>query len=571
MSQFRTTADILDEVLQKSGEPTNGNSLYETIARTYLNKAHHAIVGGGNLFNLDVDEPWVWARSRHPIVLELEPAYITGSVTVTYGDINITFSSPPSASLEGWFFQVIGKSTIYRLTEHTTSVAAAVLDSAFVDDSGTYKFRAFKLDYEIKPAYLYVDEKNDRIDFQEGTAYTTRTASLTHGSYTPSNYLSQVVAQLNSISTSSITGTHDSVIKRNTINGASALRFLGVSGANAKRSALPTLGFDILDYTTATAAVSYTSSYTPNSISRLIEPFKLFTSQGCQPFVYSSDPIRMQEDYPMHLTREGVPDRFVRLTEENDGTIWVRFNAYPKYKTKLMLDWIPTPIDLQDNSVSAPALPRGDVDTLIHAASAFLCLDKEDSKYELYANLAKAGLQGMKKKNHSLLHRTGATFGQMVPRADLMERKTALRYGYTVSGSTASQVTAAETPESMIQVILGYANFQTGATVNTVAARTLPSNRQLFSLIIKHSQSFTGAALAAVNLDVGVSGDPTRFISNFDVMQAVASTAQDSQLVMYFPATATDIQVRARSNGANLSALTQGSVTLYFQEWVVTS
>jgi hypothetical protein len=568
MSQFRNTADVLDEVLQKSGEPTNGNSMYETIARTYLNKAHHAIIGGGNLFNLEVDEPWVWARSRHPIILELEPAFKTGTALVTYGDINITLSSIPSASLEGWFFQVAGKSTIYRLTSHSAGFGAAILDSAFVDDSGTYSFRVFKLDYEITPAYLYVDSKNDRLDFQEGTAFTTRTASLTHGSYTPTNYLSHVIAQMSAVSTSSITGTHDSVIKRNTINGASVLRFLGASGASAKRSALPTIGFDILDYTAATAAVSYTSSYTPNSISRLIEPFKIFTSQGCQPFVYSSDPIRMQEDYPMHLTKECVPDRFVRLTEENDGTIWVRFNSYPKCKTKLMLDWVPTPIDLQDNTVSAPSLPRGDVDTLIHAAAAFLCLDKEDSKYELYANMAKAGLQGMKKKNHALLNRTGAAFGQIVPRGDLTERKSALRYGYTVSGSTASQV---ETVESMISATLSYAAFQTGATVSTVSARTLPSNRQLFSLIVKHSTNFTGAAMASVVLDVGVSGDAAKFISSFNVMQAVSSSAQDSQLVMYFPATATDIQVRARSSGANLSALTQGSVTLYFQEVIVTT
>lgn len=573
MAQFRTTADILDEILTKSGEPTNGNSPFEARALLYANKVHHAIIGGGNIFDITVDEPWVWARSRFPIILELEPAYITGTVTCTVNDVNITFSAAPSASLEGWHFQVSGKSTVYKITQHAAADTLAQIDSSFLENSGAYTFRAFKLDYEILPKYMYIDNSNDRLDFQE-TASATLSATLTHGAYTPANLINHIAAQVDATGANSYVGTFDSVLKqfmlsRTSTTAGTLFNVLGATGANVRRTALPLIGLNQIDYTGNT---TYTSSYTPNSISRLIEPFKLFTSElweGKHQFIYSSDTIKMQEDYPIAQTRQRVPDRFVRLTEENDGTVWVRFNAYPKNKTKVSIDWIPTPQDLQDNAASTVRVPRGDVDTLIHGACAFIAMDKEDDQLDKFIGMTKSGLQAMKKKNHGQLFRTGEYFGQMVPRLDQTNRHAQLRYGYTVSGSTAAATTA-ESVQSMVSVTISYASFQTAATVNTVVARTLPVNRSLFALITKHSTSFTGAGITTVSVDVGITGDPTKFINAFSVSQATAASAQDSSLTLFYPAAATPINVRMTSVGANLSALTQGSLVLYFQETIVT-
>lgn len=568
MAQFRTTADILDEILQKAGEPTNGNSPYESLAVTYANKAHHAIIGGGNIFNLTVDEPWVWARSRFPIVIELEPAYTTGTITATVNDVNITFSSAPSASLEGWHLQVSGRPTVYKIMKHTAADTSAQLDSSFLEDSGVYNFRAFKLDYEVIPAYVYVDNYNDKIDFQEGTAFTTRTASLTHGAYTLSNLILHAAAQMDTAATSSITGGYDSVLKQNAVTCSSSFKMLGATGSNKRRSALPLLGFDRIDHT---GAQTYTAAYTPNSIARLIEPFRIFSvpAGSDKEFIYSTDPIKMQEDYPISMTEQRIPDRFVRLTEENDGTVWVRFNAYPRYKTKIVMDWIPTPEDLQDNAASFPKLPRGDVDTLIHGAAAFIAFDKEDTKFDSLIKLTEAGLQSMKKKNHWLLHRTGEFFGQIVPRADLQVTPRRLNFGYTVSGTTAAQTTA-ESVQSMIAVTISYSSVQTAATVGLVTARTLPTNRSLFALIAKHSTPFTGAGITSVSVSLGISGDATRFINGFSVNQATAASAQESSLVLYYPAAETPIIAQFTSVGGDLSALTQGSLVLYFQETIVT-
>lgn len=565
MAQFRTTADILDEILTKAGEPTNGNSPYETQALTYANKVHHAIIAGGTIFNVNVDEAWTWARARNPIVLQLEPPYLGGSVNFTYGDNNITFTTASSVSLEGWNIQAANLSTVYRIVNHTAASTTAQIDASFVDSTGQYGFRAFKTDYEVFPAYLYVHSKNDRLDFQE-TASSTLSVTLTHGAYAPQLLLNHVVSLMGAAGTAAYGGTYDPVIKSFNVTGSGTFGLLGVSGTNYRRSALPALGFDHLDFT---GSQSYTSTYTPNQVARLIEPFKIYTYEGGDPFIYSSDPVRMQQDFPVSLTGMRTPTRFAVLNEYPDGSVWVRFNSYPKAPLKVSIDWIEQPQDLQDNRASVPKLPRSDLDVLIHGAASFIAFDKEDTKQEGFVVIAKAGLDAMQVKNRSQLFRTGEEFAQQVPREDLWRRRQErFNYGYTVSGGTPVSSTAQST-QQMTQVSLSYTQFKTNATVNTVTARTLASNRTLFALIVKHSQQFTGAAVSALSLDVGIAGDPTKFINGFNPLQPVSASAQDSALVLYYPALDTPIQVRMTAVGANLTALTQGSVDLFFEETIV--
>lgn len=562
MAQFRTSADILDEILLKSGEPTNGNSQFESRAVTYANKVHHAIIGGGNIFNINVDEPWVWARSHAPIVMELLPAYSTGSVACTLDDVNIVFTSAPVDSLEGWHFQINGTGTIYKLVQHSAGSVNAVLDSAFVDTSNSYKFRAFKLDYEILPSYMYIDNSNDKVDFMEGTVSTV-SATLTHGSYTPSNLISHIANRCQAAGTKTYSGSYDSVLKQFSLSQTGTVfSVLPVTGVNYKRNGLTNAGFDVLDYT---GAQSYTSTNTPNQVSRLIEPFKLFVTDRSQPFIYSSDPIKMQQDYPIAFTTERVPDKFVRLSEDHAGTMWVRFNSYPKFKTKIMIDWIQQPVDLQDNRASFPMLPRGDVDTLIHGACAFIAWDKEDSKYSGFLDLTKTALEAMKKKNHGELFRTGEYFGQITPRLDYLNVQKTLRYGYTSSGG--SMGTSASTTQVLVAVTMSYTAFQFAGTAFSVNALTLPSSRMISSLIVKNSLSFGGPGIVSMACNVGYSASATYFINGFDPSQTAGAT--DSFVGLFMPGADTNISVQVTSTGANLSALNQGQLILYFQESIV--
>ena len=433
MSQYRNTFDILDEILAKAGEPTNGNSPFETTALTYANRAHAEIIGGASIFNLEVAEPWVWARSRYPMVLELQPA-VSDTASFVSASTSFTFGNAPTTSLEGWHIQASGKSTVYKITQHSAASTSAQLDSSFVDAGGSQGFRAFKLDYEVVPTYLYIDNYNDRIDFQDGTAGTTHAAVLPHGSYSLQGFATQIATSMQSAGlNTTYAGSYDAVLRQFSITSNTTFAMLGATGANVRRSVLPTFGFDYLD---ATGSVGYTASYMPGRIARMIEPFKIFTGGTRQPFIHSSDPIRMQEDFPLHLTRERIPDRFIRLTEDKDGAVWVRFNGFPDQLTKVQIDWIPTPLDLQDNTASTVLLPRQDVETLIHVAAARLLHDKEDSKFSTISDLAKAGLQNMMKNNRLLLQRTGEWFAQIVPRQDyLHDERNRLKYGYTAGNN----------------------------------------------------------------------------------------------------------------------------------------
>lgn len=571
MGQFRNIADIADEVLQKSGEVTNGNSAYEGLVIKYLNKVHQALVGGGNIFSIEVDENWAWARSRHPMILELEPCIVSGTVTVTAGDVNIILSSPPAKSVQGWYFQLNKdgqKQTVYRVTYHEAGTAEAVLDSAMLDETGTYDFRLYKLDYELIPAYMYVDRTNDKIDFiQSGT--TKLTATLTHGSYTPGTLLDHVIAQLNAAGgNTAYTGSYDYVTRKFTLNSSLAggliFTLLGATGTNRLRSALPLLGFDRLDFS---GLGTYTSGYVTNGISRLVAPMKVFTNESSDDEIEMTDQAALDEEMPIAYANERIPRRFAKIHHENDGTLVVRFDSYPRYKTKVMIPWVPVPIDLQDNDASIPLVPRAEIDVLIHGATTFILFDKEDDKWEKTLSVTKAQLEAMQKKHRSELRRSGSNFAQIIPREDLYSgNRKRLRYGYTANPGSGQ---ASSTGNTTNKKTLTYLDFQTGALTKSVVARILPSNRTLHSLIIKHSQEFLGGMITSLVLDVGTEANPTQFVNGFDVMQAVGPGAQDNVMVVFYPSINTPIKVRATAVGDNLSQLTQGVVDIMFDESVI--
>lgn len=567
MAQFRTTADIKLEVLHKAGEPINGNSSYDGKAMTYLNKAHQAIVGGGSIFSLKVDESFTWARAKNPIILELQPAFFTGTLTCVNEARSVTFSNPPTSSIEGWHVKIDGDSTVYKLTEHTASQPSGTIDSGFMGVSGTFTFKAFKLDYEISPRYLVIDSSNDRFNFIE--VVTELTVSLTHGSYTPAELATHMTTILNAhVSTvATYTVTYDAISKQFTLlsnlSGMGAVhKLLGATGTNRKRSALPVLGFDNLDYS---GAASYTSTYMIGAISRLIEPFKIFRNQNC-PFITSTDPILLEQGHPLSGVRECVPELFAKITEDFSGTIIVRFNSYPKERMKVEVNWVEVPHDLQNNDASFPLIPRKEIDTLIHAAASFIMFDKSDSKFVDTIALVGKQLEAMEKKNRSELFRTGENFGQIVPRLDLTEKKRFLRYGYEQGSGTSGQQLDATSFPIMNKVTLTYADFSDGSLSKAILARTLAGNRSLFAVLMKHSVAFGGGLVSAATLSLGPAAAPTQFVNAFDVFQSVASGAQESAVLMYFVGTASDINATLTTVGGNLNTLTHGSVDIYFQE-----
>lgn len=115
-------------------------------------------------------------------------------------------------------------------------------------------------------------------------------------------------------------------------------------------------------------------------------------------------------------------------------------------------------------------------------------------------------------------------------------------------------------------VDLAYGAFSIAATSKQVKAFSLPAGCILMGVAMKHSTLFTGSSISAATCDLGTTGDPDKFLSAFDVHQSVADSAFVNATVQNIQsfANATDIFVRANSTGANLSALSQGTVRIYY-------
>lgn len=438
MSNFRNTADLVDAILRRSGEPTNGNSAFEEDALLYANHIHQTIISGGSEFNVDVDIPWTWARAEEPIHIELQPKYEDGTISLTEGSSNGVFSSAPAISLLGYHIRPGKRDSIFKIVSHSAGQTAFALDAAYDGDTdATLEYRAFKLDYELTPRLIVRSGENDRIDFEE-TDGTEITATIPAGSYTASALASAVATALDLAGASTYTVSYTERTGLFTLlsdggGGGGIFELLGASGTNATRSLLPTLGFAPEDLA---SALTYTSGTELGAVSRLIEPARLYKDRYQEGQVFGMDPLTFSEDYPLPLVREGYPTRFTKIREDARGRITVRFNNYPREKTKVDFDYIPVPLDLKDNTASVPLIPRKFARLLEFGAAYYIMLDKEDSKGNTFLQLANQLLLAMKKQNQNELQRVGTDFGETVPRSDLDPKYSRrLNYGYTADGN----------------------------------------------------------------------------------------------------------------------------------------
>jgi hypothetical protein len=424
LAQFRTTADIMDLALTNAGEVTNGNSPYESDLLNKLNRVHFSFIAGGTIAlgsdaTVEVDEVWPWALSKRPMILELQPKITTGTVAITLGSEGVTFSSGPSVSVAGWYLKVDGKEGTYRIASHTAASTSAELDGAWpltTVTAGT--FTLFKLDYDLVPSYLVIDDTHNKLDFKKTSAGSTLTATLTAGAYTPSALATHVATQMTTAASGpTITGSYSSVTKLFSFTtdaaGTTTLIPYFATGTNQKQSAHKLLGFDDEDLS---AGTTHTSVYSLGGIARLVEPMRIQRGEKMQ--IYGLDKESFSRDFPPNEIQEGVPTKFSVIYEGDSGDLKVRFNKYPEEKTRIEIDYIPVPRDLKDNAGSIPLVPRKFVDILEDAATFYIMLLKHDNRAGEYAGLVKGKLQSIVNQHRGSLLRTGDSFGRIIPRRD---------------------------------------------------------------------------------------------------------------------------------------------------------
>ena len=148
MLQF--TSEIINDVLFRAGESTDGSSDYASAALDYVNRGYRAIWLGGGEFVPGLNEPWLWLKKDPPGVIILQPPVNAGSLAVTQNSASITFSSAPAASQAGNFLQVTGFSDIFRILTHNAGSTAATIDGPWTGTTAAAAaYNVYQLGYSL--------------------------------------------------------------------------------------------------------------------------------------------------------------------------------------------------------------------------------------------------------------------------------------------------------------------------------------------------------------------------------------------------------------------------------------
>jgi hypothetical protein len=145
------SASVLKKsVLFRAGELTDGTSPYDSKALEYINQIYRSVLAGGNEFEVELGQPWVWARALQPATIVLKPKYSTGTVTVSNGATGATLSVASIESMAGQWFKVVGRPEVFRITAHSAGNIGLTLDTPYTDESGSgLSFEIYRIEYDL--------------------------------------------------------------------------------------------------------------------------------------------------------------------------------------------------------------------------------------------------------------------------------------------------------------------------------------------------------------------------------------------------------------------------------------
>lgn len=148
MSNYQYSSDLIEDILDRAGEPTDGTSDFDASALKYLNRAYQALWNGGGEFESQINETWWWLQTEGNIILQ--PVISLDTVSVTNNSDSITFSSAPVPSVSGYFFRVTDHADVFKIATHTASTTNATLDSIYTGETkAAASYKLMKLDYSV--------------------------------------------------------------------------------------------------------------------------------------------------------------------------------------------------------------------------------------------------------------------------------------------------------------------------------------------------------------------------------------------------------------------------------------
>ena len=155
MANLATSADLLDDILFRSGEPKNSSSDFYAQALIYLNRAYRSIWMGGAEWLSNNNEDWWWLKSEASLILD--PLLDTGTINVTNNSTSAIFSSAPAASKTGWFIKIDDHPDVFKISSHTAGQQAFTLDTVYTGTTDTTAaYKCMHLEYDIASDLLKV-------------------------------------------------------------------------------------------------------------------------------------------------------------------------------------------------------------------------------------------------------------------------------------------------------------------------------------------------------------------------------------------------------------------------------
>jgi hypothetical protein len=160
-----TAQDIVSQALRFAGEVTDPlpavtASEYRPKALEYVNRLYLACVAGGNEFDVEMAEPFPWAISQTPGILNLRPG-IDVIASLAQGALNGTLSTAPvdqygnQVSIQGSFIQFENYSDMYIVTSHIAGQTAFTVDASYLNPTQTNSNASvYFLNYTIGPNIL---------------------------------------------------------------------------------------------------------------------------------------------------------------------------------------------------------------------------------------------------------------------------------------------------------------------------------------------------------------------------------------------------------------------------------
>lgn len=162
MTTSQSTADLIRQALGFAGEVDTGNSPYHAKCTPWINKLHEDILSGSSMFDVDVGQPFPWARSENPKTIILKAPYTSGGVTLTNGSASGTFSVAPGAGLGSFvdrYMKVDSNPDYYKITAHTAGSTAFTIDAVWADPTVTVgAYSALPIIYDLGSNVLRIVE-----------------------------------------------------------------------------------------------------------------------------------------------------------------------------------------------------------------------------------------------------------------------------------------------------------------------------------------------------------------------------------------------------------------------------